>query len=106
MVAVERAGEAEAQPSLTGRAELINEDFLLGSCWYSHLWVSYQLILADPNGRNESLLKLLRRRGINVEIRADIAEMVGARREDFDRVRHAASGTQRDLPGRRRRGEI
>jgi hypothetical protein len=42
----------------------------------------------------------------NIRSWADVSEAVGARREDFDRVRHAASGLQQDLPRKKARGEF
>ncbi|KAK8861270.1 hypothetical protein IAR55_002089 [Kwoniella newhampshirensis] len=53
----------------------------------------------------ESLFTRMRSEGL-VNDWKDIAAMVGAQREDFDRVRHCARSLQDSLPGRMRRGEL
>jgi hypothetical protein len=57
-------------------------------------------------GSGQSLLSTASRTFPDINSWADIAQRVGARREDFDRVRHAASGMQRTLPIKRSRGEL
>jgi hypothetical protein len=57
-------------------------------------------------GAEQSPLQTISRVLPNIRSWADVAEAVGARREDFDRVRHAASGIQRDAPLRKARGEF
>lgn len=57
-------------------------------------------------GEGHSLLSIISRTHPDIHTWADIAERVGARREDFDRVRHAASGMQQDLPQKKARGEF
>lgn len=54
-----------------------------------------------------SLLDILQRQQRNRRIDwRDIAEMVGARREDFERVRHAAKWQQENLPRMRAEGNF
>lgn len=57
-------------------------------------------------GSGNSLLLVASRMHPGIQTWADIAERVGARREDFDRVRHAASGMQSTLPVKKARGEF
>jgi hypothetical protein len=57
-------------------------------------------------GDGHSLLSVASRLYPEIHTWADIAERVGARREDFDRVRHAASDMQQKLPGKKARGEF
>ena len=57
-------------------------------------------------GEGHSLLSIASRMNPTIQTWADIAERVGARREDFDRVRHAASGMQATLPVKKARGEF
>ena len=57
-------------------------------------------------GEGHSLLSVASRINPGIQTWADIAERVGARREDFDRVRHAASGMQQTLPQKKARGEF
>ena len=57
-------------------------------------------------GGGHSLLSIASRLYPGIQTWADIAEEVGARREDFDRVRHAASWMQQTLPQKKARGEF
>lgn len=57
-------------------------------------------------GSGHSLLSTVTRSQPTVRSWADIAELIGARREDFDRVRHAASWMQSSLPRKKARGEF
>jgi hypothetical protein len=57
-------------------------------------------------GGGQSLLTVASQRFTDINTWADIAERVGARREDFDRVRHAACGMQANLPVKKARGDF
>jgi len=57
-------------------------------------------------GEGHSLLSVASRTNLGIQTWADLAEKLGARREDFDRVRHAASGMQQTLPQKKARGEF
>ena len=57
-------------------------------------------------GAHESPLATIARSHPGVRSWADIAEVVGARRKDFDRVRHAADWMIKNLPAKKARGEF
>jgi hypothetical protein len=77
-------------------------------CWvpYSVSPSTTTLTLDLLMGGGHSLLSIASRMYPGIQTWADIAEKVGARREDFDRVRHAASGMQQTLPQKKARGEF
>lgn len=53
-----------------------------------------------------SLLDSLALRDFRVKSWKDVAELVGAKREDFDRIRHAARWQQENLPGMKAAGKF
>ena len=65
-------------------------------------WLTIDMLM----GEGHSLLSVASRMYPGIQTWADIAERVGARREDFDRVRHAASWMQQTLPQKKARGEF
>jgi len=65
-------------------------------------WLTIDMLM----GEGHSLLSVASRMHPGIQTWADIAERVGARREDFDRVRHAASWMQQTLPQKKARGEF
>lgn len=60
-------------------------------------------LLLRPDTR---LLDDLARRDRRIQSWKDVAEMVGAKREDFDRVRQAASWMQDNLPAMKAAGKF
>jgi hypothetical protein len=67
---------------------------------YNVLDIQVELLL----GGDESLLIRLRRQNPAISSWKEVAELVGAKREDFDRIRHAARHMQLVYPDKKRRG--